>query len=53
MKFIDKNTIKLDKEINELDKFVFHFIKILRKYADYVIVGGYVPILLGRAKTTD
>src|SRR3989338_2430223 len=53
MEFINKNTIKLDKEVNELDKFVFKFIKILRKYTDYVIVGGYVPILLGRTKTTD
>ena len=53
MKFINKNTIKLDKEINELDKFVFNFAKILRKYTDYVILGGYVPILLGRTKTTD
>lgn len=53
MKFINKNTIKLDKEINELDKLVFRFIKILKEYSDYVLVGGYVPILLGRTKTTD
>ena len=35
-----------NKEINELDKFVFRFVKILEKHADYVIVGGFVPIML-------
>ena len=53
MKFINKNTIKLDKEINELDKFVFRFIDILKKYSDYVIVSGYVAILLGRNRGTE
>jgi len=53
MKFINKNTIKLDKEINDLDKFVLRFIKILEKHADYVIVSGYVAILLGRDRGTD
>ena len=53
MKFINKNTIKLDKVINELDKFVLDFIKILKKYTDYVIISGYVSILLGRSRTTE
>ena len=53
MEFVDKNTIKLDKEVNELDKFVFRFIKILEKHTDYVIVSGYVAILLGRDRGTD
>jgi len=53
MKFIDKNTIKLDKEINELDKFVFNFIRLLEKYADYVVISGYVAILLGRSRSTE
>lgn len=52
MRFL-KNTIKLDKVINELDKFVLKFIGILEKYTDYVIVSGYVAILLGRDRTTD
>ena len=29
MEFVDARTIKLDKIINELDKFVLRFIKIL------------------------
>ncbi|MBI2653559.1 hypothetical protein HYX02_01985 [Candidatus Woesearchaeota archaeon] len=53
MEFISKNTIKLDKEINELDKLVFEFINILKKHTDYVIVSGYVAILLGRSRTTE
>lgn len=53
MKFIDKKTIKLDKVLNELDKFVIRFIKILEKHTPYVIVSGYVAILLGRERGTD
>jgi len=53
MKFIGKKTIKLRKEINELDKFVFRFIKILEKYTNYAIVSGYVAIILGRNRGTD
>jgi len=53
MEVIDKNTIRLNKEINELDKFVFGFINILKKYTDYVIISGYVSILFGRARSTE
>ncbi|MBI4010169.1 MAG: nucleotidyltransferase [Candidatus Aenigmarchaeota archaeon] len=53
MKFVNKTTIKLDKEINELDKLVFRFIGILKKYTDYVVISGYVAILLGRSRTTE
>lgn len=53
MKFINKNTIKLDKEISGLDRFVLDFVKILQKHTDYVIVSGYVAILLGRDRGTD
>lgn len=53
MEFINKNTIKLDKEINKLDKFVVKFIRLLEKYADYVIISGYVAILLGRSRSTE
>ena len=53
MEFVDAKTIKLDKIINDLDKFVLKFIKILEKYADYVIVSGYVSILFGRSRSTE
>ncbi len=53
MKFIDKKTIESYKEISGLDKLVFKFIKILEKYIDYVIISGYVSILLGRSRSTE
>lgn len=53
MRFINKNIIKLDKVMNELDKFVLKFVKILEKHTDYVIVSGYVAILFGRDRATD
>ncbi len=53
MEFVDDKTIKLDKVLNELDKFVLKFIKILEKHADYVIVSGYVSILFGRSRATE
>ncbi|MBU2639777.1 MAG: hypothetical protein KKG75_03685 [Nanoarchaeota archaeon] len=53
MKFIDKNTIKLDKVLNKLDEFVIDFIKILEKHTRYVIISGYVAILFGRSRGTE
>jgi len=53
MKFLDSKTIQIDKELNELDKFVLKFIKILEKHTDYVIISGYVSILLGRTRGTE
>lgn len=52
MRFAGKSII-LDKEINELDRLVLRFIAILQKYTDYVIISGYVAILLGRSRTTE
>ncbi len=53
MKFIDKKTIKIDRELSDLDNFTLDFIKILEKNTDYVIVSGYVAILLGRARASE
>jgi len=38
MKFLDSKTIVLDKEVNYLDVFVLDFVRILRKYTDYIII---------------
>jgi predicted nucleotidyltransferase len=48
-----KREIKSNKVLNELDKFVLSFIKILEKHIDYVIISGYVSLLLGRTRTTE
>jgi len=53
MKFIDKETIKIDRELSDLDNFTLDFIEILEKNTDYVIVSGYVAILLGRARASE
>jgi uncharacterized protein YbcC (UPF0753/DUF2309 family) len=51
--FVDKKEIRLDKKLSNLDKLVLKFIGILENYADYVIISGYVSILLGRSRATE
>lgn len=53
IRFISPTEIELEKTMNELDKFVISFLKILKKHSDYVIISGYIPILLGRPRSTD
>lgn len=53
MHFIDARTIKTDKTLNDLDIFVLHFITLLKKHVSYVIISGYVSILLGRTRSTE
>jgi hypothetical protein len=42
-----------NKVISKLDSFVIDFINILKNYADYVVVSGYVSILFGRSRGTE
>jgi hypothetical protein len=53
MKWIDKKTILIEKKLNELDKLLLSFVKILEKYFEYVVVSGYVSIIFGRARATE
>ena len=53
MKFVGGKTIEIDKEISDLDRFVLKFINILKRHTDYVIISGYVSILLGRSRATE
>ncbi len=46
----DKKEIILDKELNNLDKFVLEFTELLD---EYVVVSGYVSILFGRSRMTE
>lgn len=41
------------KVLNNLDRFVLDFISILEKYVGYVVVSGYVSILLGRSRSSE
>jgi hypothetical protein len=49
----EKGEIYSSKVINELDKFAIDFIEIIEKYTDYVIVSGYVSIILGRTRASE
>ncbi len=50
---VKKRQIKLNKILNELDKFTIDFVKVLEKHSEYVIVSGYVSILLGRSRASE
>ncbi len=52
MEFIGKK-IRLNKPLTELDLLVLKFIRILEKYVNYVVISGYVSILLGRTRSTE
>ncbi|HMA82694.1 MAG TPA: hypothetical protein VKP59_00530 [Candidatus Thermoplasmatota archaeon] len=53
MKFIDSEHIEINRELSDLDKFTIEFTNILKKYIDYVIISGYVAIVLGRARASE
>jgi len=50
---IKQSGIKLDRELSDLDKFAIGFSKTIGRYTKYVIVSGYVSILLGRARASE
>lgn len=49
----EKKEIILKRELNELDKFALDFCKVLEKHTEYVIISGYISILLGRSRATE
>ena len=50
----NQNKIEIDKDLNELDKFVIDFTSILNKNGiKYVVVSGYVAILFGRSRGSE
>jgi len=55
MKYIpEKREIDLRKKItNALDKFALDFLGIIKKHTEYVVISGYVSILLGRSRATE
>lgn len=50
---IINNQVSINKEVTELDRFVIELISMIKKYAGYVIVSGYVSIFFGRARATE
>ncbi|MFH0956676.1 MAG: hypothetical protein V1813_02325 [Candidatus Aenigmatarchaeota archaeon] len=58
MKFLKSGkamrAIEVDRELSDLDRFALGFIDILGKHGiKYVVVSGYVSILLGRARASE
>jgi len=53
MRFIDKTNIEIDRELSDLDRLALDFLTVLEKHTSYVIVSGYVSILLGRARASE
>jgi len=49
----EKKEIILNRELSELDKFAIKFLKIVEKHVEYLIISGYISILLGRARATE
>ncbi|GAB6135852.1 hypothetical protein [Thermococcus prieurii] len=50
---IMEKAIVINREVSELDKFVFDVIDVLERHVRYVIVSGYVTILFGRSRGTE
>jgi hypothetical protein len=51
---VSKARIRLVKELNDLDKLVIDFVRILdRNKVKYVLVSGYVSILFGRSRSSE
>ena len=47
----EERRIILNRELSNLDDFALNFTRIVKKHARYVIISGYVSILLGRTRT--
>ena len=52
MQFKEKEII-LNRELSDLDIFTLEFINILKKHTPYVLISGYVSILLGRSRASE
>ncbi len=50
---IQDNTIVINRDLTELDFFLKDFLKVLKKYSDYLVVSGFVSISTGRTRGTE
>jgi hypothetical protein len=54
LEFEDGKRIRFARELSELDRFVFEFVRVLEGLRiRYVVVSGYIAILFGRTRTTE
>lgn len=50
---ITRTGIELERELSDLDRFAIRFSEAISRHTQYVIVSGYVSILLGRARASE
>ncbi|WP_297520101.1 hypothetical protein [Thermococcus sp.] len=50
---VKEGKIIVSRELSDLDYFVLDVVNLIGKYTRYVIVSGYVTILLGRSRGTE
>ena len=50
---ISNKEIKVSRELSNLDKFAINFCNVIDQLMQYVIVNGYVSILLGRTRGSE
>lgn len=43
----------MEKELNDIDRFVLKAIPLIEKHTEYVIVSGYVAIFFGRSRGSE
>ena len=51
--YFEDGVIVINRELTELDLFVKDFLRVLKKYSDYLIVSGFVSIATGRPRGTE
>ena len=50
---IENDMIVINRDLNELDKFLRDFLDVLKKHSDYLVVSGFVSISTGRTRGTE
>ncbi|WP_456365315.1 hypothetical protein [Thermococcus sp.] len=50
---VGREEIRISRELSNLDRFVLDVVHLIERYANYVIVSGYVTILFGRSRGTE
>jgi hypothetical protein len=50
---VEEDTIVMNRDMTDLDRFVKDFLEVLKKHSGYLIVSGFVSISSGRARGTE
>lgn len=50
---VEEGIIVINRELEELDRFIQAFLEVFKKHSDYLVVRGYVSICSGRTRGTE